>query len=269
MFWEELNVNDFAASVEKCGGVCIFPIGCLEKHGNHLPLGTDIYTSREVAARAAKQEEVMIFPAYPLGFVTEVKHKAGTIAIPYLLHLQVLEAIFEEISRNGYHKILILSGHGGNNSFLSALSRSMQEKRRDYSLFIMNAWHMQPEQQAALLEKFGPTPGGGHADHQETSQIMAIRPDLVHMELVDPEQCRNLGRADWYLEHGVSTGISWYASYPNQFAGDPSAATPEYGEDVLAFSAANVAKVVRKIKEDNTLSGLYEEFYSMIDKPGI
>ena len=74
MFWEELNVNDFAASVEKCGGVCIFSIGCLEKHGNHLPLGTDIYTSREIAARAAQQEEVMLFPSYPLGFVTEVKH---------------------------------------------------------------------------------------------------------------------------------------------------------------------------------------------------
>ena len=60
MFWEELNVNDFAASVEKCKKVCIFPIGCLEKHGNHLPLGTDIYIARDVAARAAKLEEVML-----------------------------------------------------------------------------------------------------------------------------------------------------------------------------------------------------------------
>ena len=58
MFWEELNVNDFAASVAKCKGVCVFPIGCLEKHGNHLPLGTDIYIARDIAARAAQKAQI-------------------------------------------------------------------------------------------------------------------------------------------------------------------------------------------------------------------
>ena len=85
MFWEELNVNDFAASIDVTKGVCVFPIGCLEKHGNHLPLGTDIYIARDIAARAAKLEEMMIFPSYPLGVVAEVKHKAVTIGIGHIL----------------------------------------------------------------------------------------------------------------------------------------------------------------------------------------
>ena len=124
MFWEELNVNDFAASIDVTKGVCVFPIGCLEKHGNHLPLGTDIYIARDIAARAAKLEEMMIFPSYPLGVVAEVKHKAGTIAISSQLQFQILEAVFDEISRNGYKKILIANGHGGNTNFLNYFAQA-------------------------------------------------------------------------------------------------------------------------------------------------
>ena len=269
MFWEELNVNAFAEAPERCGKVCIFPIGCLEKHGNHLPLGTDIYTAREIAARAAKEEEVMIFPSYPLGFVTEVKHKAGTVALHYQLQLQVLEAIFEEISRNGFKKILILNGHGGNCPFLQAFGRSMLEKKRDYFVYVYDAYHLRPEQDEELNAKFGPVPEGGHADHKEKSQIMAIRPDLVHMELVNPEESKSLGRADWYAQRAVFSGIGWYESYPHQFAGDPSGATAEYGEEMLKLNAANVTEIIRKIKEDDVLPALYEEFCSDHAEPKI
>ncbi len=85
VFWEEQAVNDFYQSLEKTGGVCLFPIGCIEKHGNHLPLGTDVYTSREICARATKQEEAMIFPSWPLGIVAEViRHIKNDDMIPDL-----------------------------------------------------------------------------------------------------------------------------------------------------------------------------------------
>ena len=248
MFWEELNVNGFVDAVQKTKGVCIFPIGCLEKHGNHLPLGTDIYIARDIAARAAKLEEVMIFPSYPLGIVAEVKHKAGTIAISSQLQFQVLEAIFDEISRNGFTKIIIANGHGGNINFLSYFAQAMLEKKKDYTVYVYDAWYLLPEQEKIMLEKYGPIPEGGHADHTETSQIMAIHPELVHMELVNPDESRSLGRADWYWQHGVYTGINWYASYPHQFAGDPTAASAELGEDVLTFNAKNMAVIVKNIK---------------------
>lgn len=267
MFWEELNVNDFAASVKACKGVCIFPIGCLEKHGNHLPLGTDIYIARDIAARAAKLEEVMIFPSYPLGVVAEVKHKAGTIAISSQLQFKVLEAIFDEISRNGYKKILIANGHGGNTNFLNYFAQAMLEQKKDYMIYVYDAWFLRPEQEETLIKKYGPVPEGGHADHTETSQIMAIRPDLTHMELVNPEESRSLGRADWFWQRGVFTGINWYASFPHQFAGDPTAASAAFGEDMLTYNAQNMAEIVKKIKEDDVLPTLIEEFYSAHSTP--
>ena len=269
MFWEELNVNGFVEAREKTGGVCLFPIGCLEKHGSHLPLGTDIYIAREIAARAAALEEVVIFPYYPLGIVAEVKHKAGTIAISSQLQFQVMEAIFDEIARNGFKKIIIGNGHGGNNNFLSYFAQAMLEKKKDYTVYVCDLWVLKPEQEKAMLEKYGPTPDGGHADHSETSNIMACRPDLVHMDLLNPDECNSLGRADWYWQHGVYTGINWYASYPHQIAGDPSASTAEYGEDQLIYCAQNVAEIIKKIKEDNTLPELFAEFYAQHGSPQI
>lgn len=267
MFWEELNVNGFVDAVEKCKGVCIFPIGCLEKHGNHLPLGTDIYIAREIAARAAEQEDVMVFPSYPLGIVAEVKHKAGTIAISSQLQFQVLEAIFEEISRNGFKKIIIANGHGGNTNFLSYFAQAMLEKEKDYTVYVVDAWYLHPEQEKYLIDTYGPIPTGGHADHMETSQIMAIHPELVHMDLVNVEESASLGRADWYWQHGVFTGANWYASYPHQFAGDPTAASTAFGEDMLTFNANNMAELVKKIKEDDTIPDLFKEFYSFHKNP--
>lgn len=269
MFWEEQTVNSFYNSLEQTKGVCLFPIGCIEKHGNHLPLGTDVYTSREIAARAAKIEEAMIFPSWPLGIVAEVKHKAGTVAVSSQLQFAVYEAIFEEISRNGYKKIVFCSGHGGNTNFLNYFTQACLEKKRDYVVYNAACLRLTPEQQRWLENKYGTIPPGGHADYNETASIMAICPELVKMEQMKVEESRGTGRAAWYEAHGVSTGINWYAEHPYHFAGDPTGASAEYGEELLNFQAQNLAAVIRYIKNDDMIPDLFREFYSAQETPGI
>ncbi|MEG0229565.1 MAG: creatininase family protein, partial [Oscillospiraceae bacterium] len=128
MFWENLTVDEFASAIKKSDGVCVFPIGCLEKHGNHLPLGTDIFIAREIAKRACLKEDFIIFPFYPLGMVAEVKHKMGTVALSSQLQFEILHGICDEIYRNGIDKIIIGNGHGGNNMFLNYFAQAMLEK---------------------------------------------------------------------------------------------------------------------------------------------
>ena len=41
MRWEFLREEEFPAAIEKAGGLCVIPVGCLEMHGEHLPVGTD------------------------------------------------------------------------------------------------------------------------------------------------------------------------------------------------------------------------------------
>jgi len=65
MQWEQLTSGDFAKAVETCGGVGILPVGVVEVHGAHLPLGQDMMTAHAVACRAAREESALVFPAYP------------------------------------------------------------------------------------------------------------------------------------------------------------------------------------------------------------
>ncbi len=80
IFFEELTAPEFIQAVTKSEATCIIPLGILEKHGPHLPLGTDLIDCREVARRAADQEYTIIFPAYFVGQIFEAKHQPGTIA---------------------------------------------------------------------------------------------------------------------------------------------------------------------------------------------
>src|SRR5205823_1738545 len=65
MEWAELTGDEFAGAVEQCGGVCLVPLSVIERHGHHLPLGTDMYIGRELCRRAAALEPALVFPDNP------------------------------------------------------------------------------------------------------------------------------------------------------------------------------------------------------------
>lgn len=269
MNWDKLNVLEFEKAIEKSKGVCVLPIGCLEKHGNHLPLATDIIIARHICEKAAEQEDFVVFPYYPFGQVSEVRHKLGTIALPAVLQMQLLEAICEEISRNGFKKIVLANGHGGNNAFLNYFTMSMLDKPRDYDVYTQNVWSLTAEEYKAVFEKHKVSPDGGHADITETSQMMAIEPSLVHMELLDRSETASLGRNAAYGEKGVNHGISWYADFPHQIAGDPYDSTPDFGADFLEGNINNFLAAIRLIKNDTTLPALAKEFYQKSADPTV
>ncbi|MDR2590942.1 MAG: creatininase family protein, partial [Oscillospiraceae bacterium] len=77
MNWEELSTKDFDKCVKESDYTCILPIGVLEKHGDHLPLGTDMYIVTETAKAAAKVSSAVVFPYYFLGQIAEAKHVKG------------------------------------------------------------------------------------------------------------------------------------------------------------------------------------------------
>src|ERR1700748_2432491 len=76
--WEELTAEDFARGLQQAHGTCMLPFGILEKHGPHLPLGTDLLDVRYATLRAAEQEYAVVFPEYYFGQIFEAKHEAGT-----------------------------------------------------------------------------------------------------------------------------------------------------------------------------------------------
>src|SRR5438874_3007392 len=174
--WEELTAEDFRAAIQQSKGTCLLPFGILEKHGLHLPLGTDLLNVRYAALHAAEQEFAIVFPEYYFGQIFEAKHEPGTLAYSPQLQLALLQETTDEMARNGCKKVVIVNGHGGNSGLLPFFGQSQLEKPHDYVVY--------------YIRTSSPPPGGpakkttndGHAGESETSKTLVSRPDLVHLE---------------------------------------------------------------------------------------
>ena len=259
MRWEELTAPQFAHAVETVRGVCVVPVGVIEKHGEHLPLGTDLFWGQRLADRAAELEPAIIFPPYYFGQINEAKHQPGTVAVNRRVMLDLLENICEEIARNGLRKIVLLSAHGGNRSFLPYFAEALLESERDYVVFLIRGQDRSASddpQWQAMHE----TQVDQHAGESETGQMLAIRPELVRMDDLPDKPGDPLGR----LAHlpGGYTGIWWYADFPDHYAGDGKYGTAEKGQFLLERQAEKVAAILRAIKQDTVTETLTKEFYS-------
>ena len=122
--WEDLTAEDFVKALAQSRGTCALPFGIIEKHGPAGTLGTDLINVRYTSELAAKQEYTIIFPAYYFGQIFEARHQPGTIAYSTKLQLEMLQETVSEMARNGCRKVIVINGHGGNNSLLQFFAQT-------------------------------------------------------------------------------------------------------------------------------------------------
>ncbi|MEZ4621950.1 MAG: creatininase family protein [Caldilineaceae bacterium] len=267
MRWEELTGDRFAEAVEECEGVCLIALSVVERHGHHMPLGTDMYEGRGILERVAAQEKVILFPDYIFTQIPEARHLAGTISIDADLMLKLLDNVCREIARNGLKKIVLVNAHGGNNGLVAFYNMIQLYQPRDYVVYLVNPFFAAFGGQ---LDLPWPREEDGHAGPGETSMMLALRPDLVNMALVpddDEGQARN--RLQALREAGVQTGIWWYADHPTHYAGNAAHATADTGNNMLDVMATSVVRAVRAIKADTAAKQLQDEFFARSSRPGI
>jgi len=260
---EELTAPKFLKAVEKAGGVCIIPMGILEKHGPHLPLGTDIFESREIAFTAAQTEYAVVFPQYFIGQIFEARHQPGTIAYSNELMWKMLEETCKELSRNGLKKIILLNGHGGNTSFLTYFCQSQLAAQQDYTVVLFR-----PEENPKYkseIESLKKAKLDGHAGEEETSMMYFIAPSLVDTEALRNESGLDQNRLDKF-PYGY-TGIWWYAKFPNHFASDVNPNNKKLGELLVKSDADELAGLIKYLKTDKTIQQLQEEFFKKANNP--
>src|SRR5690242_981737 len=136
--WEELSGPDFVKAIQRSEGTCLLPIGIMEKHGPHLPIGNDLINVRDTSLRAAQQEYAVVFPEYFAGQIFEARHQPGTIAYSAHLQLELLQETTDEMDRNGCKKIIIVNGHGGNEHLLPFFAQSQLQSPHDYIVYIFS-----------------------------------------------------------------------------------------------------------------------------------
>jgi creatinine amidohydrolase len=253
---EELTSPQFVAAVAKAGGVCVIPMGIIEKHGPHLPLGTDLFEAREVATTAARKEYAVVFPPYFTGQIFEARHQPGAMAYSTDLMWKMLEETCSELSRNGLKKIILLNGHGGNNSFVQYFCQAQLATPKDYIVVLFQPSPDESSQKA--INALKKTTHDGHAGEEETSMMYFIRPDLVHSEIAKSQSGEDQARLKDLL-FGY-TGIWWYARFPNHYAGDGSQYSKELGELLIKSDADQLAELISYLKKSNSIETLTKEF---------
>ena len=259
--WEELSAAEFKDAIARSQGTCLLPFGIMEKHGPHLPLGNDLLNVRYVALNAAQQEYAVVFPAYYFGQIAEAKQQPGTVAYSRRLQLELLQETTDEMARNGCKKVIIVNGHGGNNSLLPYFAQTQLDAPHDYVVYVAAIGRSGPGEP----KHKSPRETDMHAGESETSVSLIARPDLVHLDRATQESGADQGRVK--LPDNVYTGIWWYARFPNHYAGDGSVASRELGEFEAKTWINGIVTAIRAEKADSESLRLQNQFFEQSKHP--
>lgn len=261
--WDELTASEWPKALRASNETCILPFGILEKHGPHVPIGSDLIKVREWSARVTKREYAVVFPDFFYGQINEARHQPGTFALPERVVWDLLEATCDEIGRNGFKKIVIINGHGGNPELIRYFIQTRLEKQRNYAVYFF-----EPPRDSVYVNNLKVLHKSNqaedqHAGERETSELLFLRPDLVKIDSAKNQSGENQKRLSI---PNVYTAIWWYASYPNHYAGEGAAATQKLGEFLTGHTVSNFAKALKAIKADTKTLELQNEFFNRVKK---
>lgn len=262
MKWEHVRPDGFEKALEECAYTCIVPIGALEPHGYHLPLGTDYFAAKANAEAAAEIEPCMVFPAMFLGSVYESMAMKGAVTIPVETLFRLYFDIFDEIARNGFKKILLYSGHGGNMDFLRELVLASVHTRKPYTLFLSTSLTLLcSDEDKQMIKSDCEGRPWGHGCEWETSMMMHLTDDVDLTGV--PDEVTERPNAPEDLHSRVFTAVDWYAKTPKYYVGNPQKASAERGQRYAEHAAQNLAEIIKSVKENTSVERRTEEYYRL------
>lgn len=238
MLWENIISNDFPEAVKQSKGVCVVPVGCLEKHGAHSPLGTDTIIAAQTAIRAAEIEPVVVFPTMYFGEKSGSGEFPGTVIFSMETRWHMYRDMCNEIYRNGFDKILFYNGHGGNKAMLDLFARSMLSENPHVQIFNggtncgmkkdavfadiiadESLTYLTDQDRAELQEAIDNKLRSGHACIIETAKAYHFFPETVRLDLIQAECGDSTHRYDVFTENAITSPLAWGADFPNSYGG--------------------------------------------------
>ena len=163
--------------------VLVLPIGSVEQHGRHLPLGTDTLLAVSVCCAAADRipGRVAVLPPPWYGFSPHHMRFAGTVTLRAETLMELVEDIAESVIAHGFRRLLIVNGHGGNVGIIDVLSSTLGYKFRSKSRIATLTYFQLARDAIAKLRRSQPG-GMGHACEFETAMMQHIHPKLVAID---------------------------------------------------------------------------------------
>ena len=266
--WLYVTSEELVALREKTDGTCILPMGCVEKHGLHLPLGTDSLQAGEIAFRASQMEPVAVFPDFIFGDIGECTPNTppGTISLPMETQMLLLGQLCGQIVRNGFRRIIIFNGHGGNRPLLNTFLQEINKEKHNYQVHLVHI-HCDVMKRIAKAKALKGLQNAdrqlaetckeknvldGHAGYSETAYMMGIAPKCVHMNRLGIVSGKSTDRSHVYDENGIQVrDQGWEMDFPHWIDSDePIGCNERIGEAALRLEAERVAGLIRKFKRE-------------------
>ncbi len=240
------------------GKVVVIPIGHTEQHGFHLPLSTDNLIIEALGQGTAESapDLVTCLPVFPYGVSTHRPSFAGTLNCGGRAFEDFWLGVIDILVGRGFDRLYLMSGHGGNCSFLVNVVKYAGERHR--RIFCATAWlHTSGDVAAPVVQQTRRSKRGGmgHAGELETAMILHLRPDLTHMERVVDETndvATDNYYMDWIEGGSLVANPSWDDDTKTGAYGAGSVATAENGKLWLEVGIAEKVKHVREIHEQHT-----------------
>lgn len=164
-------------AIEQSGGVAIVPVGSVEQHSLHLPLGTDTYVAITLAEDAAKETGAVVTPPVWFGWSPHHMVRPGTITIRPEVMADLTYDIMASLAKHGLKKIILINGHRIVNVVWMQIAAERAQRELGVTVKIYDPAYMSKDIVGEL--GFGPV---GHAEEVETSHMMYRYPDMVHLE---------------------------------------------------------------------------------------
>jgi creatinine amidohydrolase len=193
MIWQELTSRDFHR-VDRRTPV-LLPVAAVEQHGPHLPLATDRMIVEHFAGELHSRlgNGVIVLPSVPVGCSEHHMEFPGSLTLSHEAFLNVAKECMHSAWRHGFRNFLVLNAHGGNQGVCQVLLEQFGTDHRDSQIVVATWWRVAADSLVALNES---GPGGvGHACEFETSLMLLIAPQLVHMDAIEPRA--NVPAYEW------------------------------------------------------------------------
>lgn len=225
--WAEASTEDL-----KDVGNVILPIGALEQHGPHMPVGTDSYLLHAVLSSLVKEdteEDYYVLPPIPYGKSTEHMSFPGTVTLSMQTLCSIITDIASSLAAHKVKRLFIINGHGGNIGAIDSLLYDIRYEKK-IECYAFHLGKIYP-----LLDEHGGLPWSMHAGYAETSIIMAYDDGRFSKNLEkNPGVLKSKGY-DFFQSLGpVSYGWMTEDISEKGFIGNPGMASKEAGEHLIA-----------------------------------
>jgi creatinine amidohydrolase len=271
--WEDLTSADFVKAIQKAQGVCILPMGSIEKFGPSAPVGTNLYLARTIPEEAAKKEFAVIYPSYFVAETSNTSNLPGTIHYSLKMQLEFLTETTSEMARNGCKKIILANGHSSNTGLINLFISDLADTPHDYAVYYIypSGFPVGGQQLASLPPAMQPSKRGvdGHGGEERVAAMLAYYPDLIHLDRAHDEPTST--------GHGVEgqpgaapanpPPAGAMTEIPTGYSGDASGATAARGHALMDWGIDKLVKFIQAVKADNSTVKVEAQFYQQFENP--